>query len=216
MTTFSRRSCAIVVLPAVAAFQFPAHASTSLMLSQRTGQDVLPVQVGRNCRRMHSRLSMQQDPARASLTSTSAAASFNVAKAIVGAGSFSLPYVCKNEGVAGGAFTIIVCAVLASFTMQSLIESKNQVEQRTGQTGLSYVDTTRLTLGETGASVVFVLTAMASLLVCSSYLAFIGSTLGSMAAQDGNVLHSLLPGSINSIKVCCTAEKTAGSSPVVI
>ena len=85
---------------------------------------------------------------RSGVSSTSAAASFNLAKAIVGAGSFSLPYVCKNEvcvflnrlllrmnwlllpcqqstnqrhveqGIVGGLVTISACAVLASFTMQ--------------------------------------------------------------------------------------------------
>ena len=72
-----------------------------------------------------SSFAMQQDPDRSSsvprssgMQSTSAAASFNLAKAIVGAGSFSLPYVCKNQGVLGGLITISSCAMLAWYTMQ--------------------------------------------------------------------------------------------------
>lgn len=204
-----RCSCALAaVLPAaVTAFQSPVHARISPTSVHRSVNSLLPGGPGRASHRTSHRrdgvssIIMQQDPARPSLTSTSAAASFNLAKAIVGAGSFSLPYVCKNEGVAGGVITIIACAILASFTMQSIIESKNEVELRTGQTGLSYVDTARLALGDGGARVVFVLTAMAALLVCASYLAFIGSTLGSMAMQDGNILHSLLPDSTTFRKV---------------
>jgi len=71
------------------------------------------------------RFAMQQDPDRSfrvswssGMQSTSAAASFNLAKAIVGAGSFSLPYVCKNQGVLGGLITISSCAMLAWYTMQ--------------------------------------------------------------------------------------------------
>ena len=140
-------------------------------------------------------LVMQGDPERGltDATSSSTAASLNLAKAIVGAGSFSLPYVCKKQGVVGGLGTIVVCAVLASYTMQSLIESKDEVEKRTGLAPLSYVDTARLTLGQNAATLVFTLTAMASLLVCSSYLAFIGSTLATMAAQEGNIITNLVP-----------------------
>eukprot|EP00802_Teleaulax_amphioxeia_P014039 Tamp_14097.p1 GENE.Tamp_14097~~Tamp_14097.p1 ORF type:complete len:510 (+),score=68.49 Tamp_14097:164-1531(+) len=149
-----------------------------------------------------TRLVMQQDPSTSSargaslsgVQSTSAAASFNLAKAIVGAGSFSLPYVCKNQGIVGGLITISACAVLASYTMQSIIESKNQVEADTGREGLSYVDVAEITLGQAGSRVVFTLTALASLLVCSSYIAFIGSTLATMSAQQGNFVHELLPG----------------------
>jgi hypothetical protein len=72
-----------------------------------------------------SSFAMQQDldrssrvPRSSGMQSTSAAASFNLAKAIVGAGSFSLPYVCKNQGVLGGLITICSCAMLAWYTMQ--------------------------------------------------------------------------------------------------
>ena len=136
-----------------------------------------------------------QDPGKglSDVASTTAAASFNLAKAIVGAGSFSLPYVCKNQGVLGGLCTIVGCAILASYTMQSLIASKDEVERRTGLRGLSYVDATRLTLGSSAAQLVFALTAMASFLVCASYLAFIGSTLATMSAQEGNFLSNIVP-----------------------
>lgn len=41
----------------------------------------------------------------------------NIAKAVVGAGSFALPLACKNEGLAGGVLTILFAGVLASRTM---------------------------------------------------------------------------------------------------
>ncbi|MFN9903508.1 MAG: hypothetical protein ACK55Z_32990, partial [bacterium] len=50
-----------------------------------------------------------------------------------------------------------------------------------------------LTLGQAGSRFVFIFTALASLLTCSSYLAFIGSTLSTMSTQEGNVLQELFP-----------------------
>ena len=49
--------------------------------------------------------------------SVHAADQFQV-KAIVGAGSFALPWVLKNEGVAGGILTIVVAGLLSSYTMK--------------------------------------------------------------------------------------------------
>jgi len=119
-------------------------------------------------------------------------AAVSVAKAIVGAGSFALPWVFKNEGTAGGTISLVVSAVLSSVTMKSLARSKCAVEAKTGRRGLTYVDVARDTLGEAGAVLVFAFTLMASLLVCSSYIAFIGSTVAGMASQDGNIVQALL------------------------
>ena len=149
----------------------------------------LSLNVATSRRPLARRLRMQEKD---DVTSSTAAASFNLAKGIVGAGSFALPYVCKNEGIIGGLLTIVACAVVSTYTMESLIDSKNEVESRTGRQGLSYVETTRLTLGQTAAQIVFALSVLSSLLICGSYVAFTGSTLATMVAQPGNVIHDLL------------------------
>ncbi len=125
---------------------------------------------------------------------------FNIAKAIVGAGSFALPWVCKNEGVAGGVLTIIAAGALSSYTMKQLISCKNIIAAKGGSLtadgapleGLSYVDLARATFGEAGARFVFFCTVTASLGVCSAYIAFIGTTLESLSAQPTSFVHAAL------------------------
>jgi amino acid permease len=125
---------------------------------------------------------------------------FNLVKAIVGAGSFALPWVCKNEGVLGGLITIVVAGILASYTMKQLVSCKDIIAARSsGSTieggvpaGLSYVDLASATFGEAGARFVFFCTVTASLGVCSAYIAFIGSTLESLAAQPSGLVHAML------------------------
>lgn len=117
----------------------------------------------------------------------------NIAKAVVGAGSFALPLACKNEGLAGGILTILFAGVLASKTMKSLMESRATVEERLGITGASYVDVAREVLGKGGSNLVFGMTMASSIGVCSAYIAFIGSTLSLISSQDGTLVNSLAP-----------------------
>ena len=124
---------------------------------------------------------------------------FNLVKAIVGAGSFALPWVCKNEGILGGVLTIVVAGALSSYTMKQLIDCKNIIAARENidgsvPAGLSYVDLASATFGEAGARFVFFCTVTASLGVCSAYVAFIGSTLESLASQPTGLLSSFLGG----------------------
>ncbi len=46
---------------------------------------------------------------------------------VVGAGSFALPWACKNEGLIGCTVTIAVASVLSAMTIKSLINCKDQV-----------------------------------------------------------------------------------------
>jgi len=116
---------------------------------------------------------------------------FNMAKAVVGAGSFALPWACKNLGLAGGIISMAVAAVLAVHTIEMLMRVKDQVEamQRRSSVGLSYVDVTRETLGEFGAYCVFAAMFCASMGACSAYLSFIGSTLVDISEGEGSWMH---------------------------
>ncbi len=46
---------------------------------------------------------------------------------VVGAGSFALPWACKNEGLIGCTFTIVAASVLSAMTIKSVINVKDQV-----------------------------------------------------------------------------------------
>ena len=124
-------------------------------------------------------------------TQTARSASINLAKCICGAGSFALPHVFLEEGVLGGTLAITVCAFLASYTMQSLANSKASASasssSSSSSTVTSYVELTDNALGKNAATVVFALTLSASLGVCSTYLVFIGKTLESMSCDTETI-----------------------------
>jgi len=103
----------------------------------------------------------------------------NLAKCICGAGSFALPKVFGNLGIAGGTLAMVLCGGLAALTMQDLQHAKLQ----TGST--TYVQLARIALGPRAAQAVFGLTLAASLGVCSTYVVFIGQTLESLSSNDG-------------------------------
>lgn len=84
-------------------------------------------------------------------------AATNIAKAIVGAGSFALPFVFEEEGVLGATISLVLCGALASTTMKSLVRSRRAVGAR------SYVDLAGSALGDNAAIAVFALTLCASL-----------------------------------------------------
>ena len=135
---------------------------------------------------------------------SAAGAGINLGKCICGAGSFALPHVFLEEGVLGGLLAMTACAVLATTTMQSINRSRILVAeindgQKTTDVMISppksYVELANMALGEEAARLVFTLTVVASLGVCSTYIVFIGQTLASLSADasSNNIIHSLAP-----------------------
>lgn len=122
-------------------------------------------------------------------TQTKFSAISNLAKCINGAGSFALPHVFLDEGIIGGTIALTVCGILATYTMQLLLDLKVQMNSN------SYVDLARSTLGNKAATLVFALTLSASLGVCSSYIVFLGQTLESLSsdATSTNIIRQILP-----------------------
>lgn len=116
-------------------------------------------------------------------TESKLSTSTNLAKCICGAGSFALPHVFLEEGVLGGTVAITVCACFATVTMHSLADSRQLASARASKPITSYVQLARETLGDGAANLVFTLTLSASLGVCSTYLVFIGQTLGGMSSD---------------------------------
>jgi proton-coupled amino acid transporter len=146
------------------------------------------------------------------------ATAFNVAKCVLGAGGFALPWAFAKCGVAGAVGAVVFCSALGSYTVGELFRSKQVIEELNGfapeecfadtaglalpfpgcvsGTTASYVDMARSTYGTAGATLVFALTCACSIGVTSSYLEFISSTLQSLAVDIGIVADAaLLPDS---------------------
>lgn len=133
-------------------------------------------------------------------TQTKLSAATNLGKCICGAGSFALPHVFLKEGVLGGTLAITICAFLAMKTMQSINRSRFlavELEQDEPMISppTSYVELTKLALGDGASKLVFSLTLAASLGVCSTYIVFVGQTLASLSADamSANIVHTLAP-----------------------
>lgn len=137
-------------------------------------------------------------------TQTKLSAATNLGKCICGAGSFALPHVFLNEGVIGGTLAMTVCAFLAMNTMQSINDSRYLAAEQSARDDSSskaasppssYVELTKLSLGDEASKLVFALTVVASLGVCSTYIVFVGQTLASLSADavSGNIVHRLAP-----------------------
>lgn len=107
----------------------------------------------------------------------------NLTKAIVGAGSFALPWAFANMGLWGGLITICVTAMLSSLTIFMVIRVRHAVYKRTRNSDITYVDCARYCFGSAGAGVAYACTIAASLGVCGAYLNFVGSNLSSLAPQ---------------------------------
>jgi len=130
-------------------------------------------------------------------TQTKLSATTNLGKCICGAGSFALPHVFLKEGVIGGTLAMTICAFLAMNTMQSINKSRFLAveDEPLMSPPTSYVELTKLALGERTSKVVFSLTLAASLGVCSTYIVFVGQTLASLSADamSGNIVHIVAP-----------------------
>ena len=72
---------------------------------------------------------------------------FTICKAIVGAGSFSLPWCMMNMGVYAGFGTIVVVAILSGYTMLMLLRVRKAVARQTLRNKLTYVDLGRFCFG---------------------------------------------------------------------
>lgn len=127
-------------------------------------------------------------------TQTKLSAALNLGKSICGAGSFALPHVFLEEGVLGGTIALTACSLLATLTMQSINKSRTYLETK-DEAPTSYVELSEMSLGKPTSKLVFGLTLAASLGVCSTYIAFIGSILASLSvdAESNNIVHFLFP-----------------------
>lgn len=137
-------------------------------------------------------------------------AAASIAKAIMGAGSFALPWAFSNMGYIAGPIFMFVLMVFSIISLDLLVKSSRMTAVRyssiasaSDTNGLymedspkkssiasspthahSYVDVARDVFGQTGVRLVYAASLSASMGVCGSYLLFIAANLQSLFWGD--------------------------------
>jgi proton-coupled amino acid transporter len=105
----------------------------------------------------------------------------SLAKAIMGAGSFALPWAFSVMGYIMGPLFLCVLLGMSVYSMNLLVTCARGTSTTT--TCTSYVDVARATFGTTGARLAYVASVSASIGVCGSYLVFIAANLQSLVVH---------------------------------
>ena len=110
----------------------------------------------------------------------------SIIKAIMGAGSFALPWAFSQMGYVAGPLFLTILMFLAVYSLKILVRVSRNCSATTigGRTSSSspssYVDVARATFGTTGAILSYAASISASIGVCGSYLVFIAANLQSL------------------------------------
>jgi solute carrier family 36 (proton-coupled amino acid transporter) len=113
-------------------------------------------------------------------------AGVSLAKAIMGAGSFALPWAFSKMGYVAGPIFMTILLTMSVYSIQLLVQCcavlrrKQQSEHSATTMICSYVDVARSSFGTTGARCAYVASMSASVGVCGSYLVFIAANLQSL------------------------------------
>eukprot|EP00547_Thalassionema_nitzschioides_P000654 CAMPEP_0194211674 /NCGR_PEP_ID=MMETSP0156-20130528/10869_1 /TAXON_ID=33649 /ORGANISM="Thalassionema nitzschioides, Strain L26-B" /LENGTH=154 /DNA_ID=CAMNT_0038939301 /DNA_START=66 /DNA_END=527 /DNA_ORIENTATION=+ len=114
-------------------------------------------------------------------------AAVSLAKAIMGAGSFALPWAFSQMGYFVGPVFLIFLMICSIYSLDLLVQASRKVKQ--GSTSAkeddepakySYVDVARAYFGSLGAKLTYGASVSASVGVCGSYLVFISANLESL------------------------------------
>jgi proton-coupled amino acid transporter len=117
-------------------------------------------------------------------------AAASLAKAIMGAGSFALPWAFMQMGYIAGPIFMTLLMTLSVYSLKLLVKCSKHTA------GDSYVDVARAAFGATGARVSYVASCSASIGVCGSYLVFIAANLQSLlgtSIQQSTLILVVLP-----------------------
>lgn len=114
----------------------------------------------------------------------------NIAKAVMGAGVFSLPWATSQGGLIFVPAFICGAALLALYTLSILVAAKRALlaDQPAAVAVLSsYTGIVETALGPTAGRVAEVMNLACCFGICSAYLVFIASTLATVVAPGGGV-----------------------------
>lgn len=107
-------------------------------------------------------------------------ASASIIKAVVGAGSFALPWAFLQAGLFGGMIGILVLAILSCYTIRMLIQCKRELVGKSDRY-VTYVDIAREVYGRVVAWTLYAAIVITSIGACSAYLVFCGNMLESVS-----------------------------------
>ncbi|KAL6060342.1 Transmembrane amino acid transporter protein [Balamuthia mandrillaris] len=114
------------------------------------------------------------------LTPVQAASS--IIKAVIGAGSFALPWGFMQAGLLGGLLGMALLSFLSLFTILMLIQCKNSIPELKRRY-VTYVDLVRVVLGKPLAIVLYAAIIITSLGACAAYLVFCGGMLYTVSEE---------------------------------
>jgi proton-coupled amino acid transporter len=112
----------------------------------------------------------------------------SLAKAIMGAGSFALPWAFSKMGYLVGPVVLTLLLCMSVYSIQLLVQcarryqQQHQEQQQRSNTimSCSYVDVAQSAFGLVGARCAYVASVSASIGVCGSYLVFVAANLRSL------------------------------------
>ena len=119
-------------------------------------------------------------------------AGVSLAKAIMGAGSFALPWAFLNMGYVIGPTFMTLLMFLSVYSLKLLVKSSRSLRERKQTT---YVDVARTIFGKRGAQLTYIASISASMGVCGSYLLFIAANLQSLFVEPDEETTSMSQGS---------------------
>eukprot|EP00566_Odontella_aurita_P015415 CAMPEP_0113598632 /NCGR_PEP_ID=MMETSP0015_2-20120614/41701_1 /TAXON_ID=2838 /ORGANISM="Odontella" /LENGTH=349 /DNA_ID=CAMNT_0000506683 /DNA_START=47 /DNA_END=1094 /DNA_ORIENTATION=+ /assembly_acc=CAM_ASM_000160 len=130
-------------------------------------------------------------------------ASASIMKAVMGAGSFALPWAFSKMGYVAGPATLLLLMALSVESIKMLVASRRMALAASSSIAASYVEVARAAFGPIGAVLSYAASISASVGVCGSYLVFIaanvlslfpsGSEGGSNGVSQGVLVFAVLP-----------------------
>jgi proton-coupled amino acid transporter len=120
-------------------------------------------------------------------------AGISLAKAIMGAGSFALPWAFSNMGYVAGPICLVLLMLTSMYSMRILIHSNNSNSNSNSNSNIasSYVALAQTSFGRTGARLSYAASVSASIGVCGSYLVFIAANLESLSRETIEISQTL-------------------------
>ncbi len=110
----------------------------------------------------------------------------SLAKAIMGAGSFALPWAFSKMGYLAGPLVLVTFLGLSVHSIGLLVDCARWLRTSNANRSNSYVDVARATFGRTGAALAYASSIASSIGVCGSYLVFIAVNLLALLGSESD------------------------------
>eukprot|EP01103_Thecamoeba_quadrilineata_P002422 TRINITY_DN12383_c0_g1_i1.p1 TRINITY_DN12383_c0_g1~~TRINITY_DN12383_c0_g1_i1.p1 ORF type:complete len:440 (-),score=56.17 TRINITY_DN12383_c0_g1_i1:20-1339(-) len=119
----------------------------------------------------------------------------SMVKAVVGAGSFALPWGVSQAGLIGGGVGLVLLGLLCYYTIRILIDTKNSPNiDWKGKKYVTYADLAEAVLGKVWAAIVLLAIIITSMGACAAYLVFNGQMLNTLVPSVSIRLWAIILG----------------------